>query len=364
MVRRERLGLSKFSDRESEAVPAEQPAEPLADIAEERSALDAATDAEASGDTSTFERLSETQGRKAKVVKAPMLPLEISSEDPIGGDATLKLGKTSRKFPVTNIVILLLLIAFSLVAYFAIGNMREKKRGDVEQSTELTNEQDLPTAAASTPDATPAAEQPKPVTAPAVANDSLQFTLRATDAVWVSIGSDNANPFRGEMKAGETRTFAAADRFTINLGNQKALEMTFNGTRLSNLPTIKNSGMVVRNLVLTKDRVSLDGAEVNTTNVVEPSAAPVVQKPTTTTKTTTTAAKPAVAVKTTTKSTSTTIAKKPATTATKSTTASKTPTTSGVKKPASTTAKKPVRKPVVKSPTLIPSVDPKPAAAD
>lgn len=351
MVRRERLGLTKYEARETQATPDPQ-------VTPESGNTVEAVATESNGEAPHFERLSETQPRKAKVVKAPMLPLEISAEDPIAGEATLKLGKSSKKFPVTNIVIILLLIAFGLVAYFAIGNMREKKRGDVVQSTELTSEQELPTAAASTPEptATAATPEPTPVTAPAASNDSLQFMLRATDAVWVSIGSDNALPFRGELKAGESKTFTAADRFVVNLGNQKALEMTFNGTRLSNLPTIKNSGMVVRNLVLTKDRVSLNGTEVNTSASTTPST--TTQKP---------AAKTTSASTSTTPSKSTTTAMKKPLTST--TTATKTSSTTTVKKPASTSTttatKKPVvKKPVVKSPSLIPPVEPKPAEAD
>jgi hypothetical protein len=295
-------------------------------------------------------------------MKAPMLPLEISADDPISGNATLKLGKAQKKFPVTNIVILLLLIAFGLVAYFAIGNMKAKKRGDVVQNTELTNEQELPSTAAAPADK-PAASDAATVTAPVLANDSLSFILRATDSVWVSIGSDDGVPYRGKLMAGETKNFRAAERFVVNIGNQKALEMTFNGTRLSNLPTIKNSGMVVRNLVLTKDHVSLNGTDVNTSNAPGSPDAP------TTTATTSVVPKtvaPSTSVKTaatTPKPAATTSVKKPTTSTTLK---SATTTSSTVKKPLTSTTtplKKPVRKPAVK-PNVIPSVDPKPAAAD
>ena len=256
-----------------------------------------------------IERLSETgvttkAASKAKAVKAPIIPLEISAEDPISGDATLKLGKAQKKFPVTNVVIIALLLVFSGVAYLAISNMKAQQRGDTVQelnSEELaapseasTGDESLPEVAATTPN----------VTAPIpAADDSLRFVLKATDAVWVSIGPDDAAPFRGELKAGDTKAFAAADRFTVNIGNQKALEMTFNGTRLSNLPTIKNSGMVVRNLVLTRDRVSLDGAVVSTdASPMTPSATPLANS--TTAKSTNTVAKKPT-------STTTTVTKKP-----------------------------------------------------
>lgn len=312
LVRRERLGLAKFP-------------EPVADAVADTPATEVPSSHEATADAPPFERLSEANGERsgARGVRTPVIPLEISADDPISGNATLKLGKKSKKFPVTNVVILALLLVFGTVAYFAINSMKEKKRGDTVQNTELTDEEQLPSAVQPRPEqrSDVAAVNPA-VTAPGpVASDSMKFTLKANDVVWVSIGPDGATPFRGELKPGETRTFTAADRFTVNIGNQKALEMTFNGTRLSNLPTIKNSGMVVRNLVLTRDRVSLDGTEVSTD---APSAA---------------AGTTSTAVKIPTSSTS-----KP--------TASKTATS--VKK----------RTTIPKRTTTIPSVEPKPAAAD
>lgn len=313
-VRRERLGLTKYPSE-----GAESNGEVIAESnTEENGALH-------------IERLSESgvttkAGSNTKAVKSPIIPLEISSEDPISGEATLKLGKAQKKFPVTNVVIVVLLLVFSAVAYLAISNMKAQKRGDTIQ--ELNSEELAAPSEASTGDeATPEVASTTPnVTAPApITDDSLRFVLKATDAVWVSIGPDDAAPFRGELKAGDTKAFAAADRFTVNIGNQKALEMTFNGTRLSNLPTIKNSGMVVRNLVLTRDRVSLNGSEVSTGVDAKPS-------------------------------TSTTLATKPGATSTTT------------KKPVSTTAvaKKPAQKKITvpKRTTTITPTDPVPAKAD
>lgn len=371
LVRRERLGLEKFPEP-----AAANEVEPEAIAAESAATEVVSADASTIENTEAphFERLSETQPKKGRSIKAPILPLEISSEDPVAGEATLKLGKTSKKFPVTNVVIILLLIAFGLIAYFAIGNMKEKKRGDVVQNSELSNEEDLPTVT-STPDKTPAQAEPAPaVTAPVVANDSLQFVLRATDSVWVSIGSDEGTPFRGKLAAGETKTFTAADRFVVNIGNQKALEMTFNGTRLSNLPTIKNSGMVVRNLVLTKDKVSLNGSDVNTSGGVTPVATATETKPAETKSvapSTKSVAKPVAPVAksaTPLKKPATTTDKKPTSTTTTVRKATTTTPSTAVKKPVTTTPKKPVasttKKAAPKKTTTIQSVDPVPAAAD
>jgi cytoskeletal protein RodZ len=341
LVRRERLGLAKFPDAEAATE----------DTASEQALLTQDSAPEPSVEAPAFERLSETSAElrpKAKAVKAPIIPLEISADDPISGNATLKLGKKSKKFPVTNVVILALLLVFGVVAYFAIGSMKEKKRGDTVQSTELTDEEQLPSAVQSAPEPTAEVATATPtVTAPIAApSDSLKFTLRATDVVWVSIGPDDATPFRGELRAGETRTFTAADRFTVNIGNQKALEMTFNGTRLSNLPTIKNSGMVVRNLVLTKDRVSLNGTEVSTDAPVTKPTAP----------TTNVAAK----------NPSTTTVKKPLAQTTVKSTAVKptTNSTTTVKKPIATTTTVKKKTVAPKPTTTIAPVEPKPAEAD
>ena len=57
------------------------------------------------------------------------------------------------------------------------------------------------------------------------------------------------------MKKGETKTFSAKDKYFLFLGNLKALDMTLNGRKISNLPTIENSSMVVRNVILTRDKV-------------------------------------------------------------------------------------------------------------
>jgi cytoskeletal protein RodZ len=216
---------------------------------------------------------------------------------------------TTGIFSPTNIVIACVVLLFAGVLAFVLHlNKQDKRTSDAAQTTDVVKETPVKPKNADLKPVTPA-------TKPKV--DSLRFILKATDAVWVSIISDKNEPFKGELKAGETKSFAATDRFIVNLGNQRALEMTFNGQALSHLPTISNSGVVVRDLVLTRDHVTLGGESVSlngsspatsttpssaTTTVapasktpkilVTPTQTPTVKKPTDATNPTSSKAKP------------------------------------------------------------------------
>jgi transcriptional regulator with XRE-family HTH domain len=86
-------------------------------------------------------------------------------------------------------------------------------------------------------------------------SDSLVFTITANDSVWLSVTPDKGfGGYRGKMKKGETRTFIANEKFLVFMGNQKALSMKLNGKSVANLPTVANSSLVVRNVVLTADK--------------------------------------------------------------------------------------------------------------
>lgn len=99
-----------------------------------------------------------------------------------------------------------------------------------------------------------------PVIAPASTGDSMVLTLSAKEPVWISVTPDDRTGFRGTLEAGMSRTFVAANKYLLYLGNQHALDITFDGKRLSQLPSIPNSKVVVRGLVLTRDRVYTDTA--------------------------------------------------------------------------------------------------------
>jgi transcriptional regulator with XRE-family HTH domain len=162
--------------------------------------------------------------------------------------------RSSRR--ITNMVIVLLAVVFAGVAYLAI---RMSNNG----SESVANKDYIPAPV----------EKPEPITVPkhesvssgkvaAVApsvKDSLRFVLRATQPVWVSIAPDGILAYRGELKTGEVRSFRAADKIVVNIGNQKSVAMTFDGAPLSALPAIQNSNVVVRDLVLTRDHVALGG---------------------------------------------------------------------------------------------------------
>ncbi len=91
--------------------------------------------------------------------------------------------------------------------------------------------------------------------------DSLIFVISAKDSVWVSISPDVGNGFRGKLAKGEVKRFSARDKYFIFLGNQNAVSMTLGGKSVKNLPTIPGSNIVVRNVILTRDRVVIPPAE-------------------------------------------------------------------------------------------------------
>ena len=90
---------------------------------------------------------------------------------------------------------------------------------------------------------------------PVVSSDSLLFTISAKDSVWVSVSPDVGKGFRGKLAKGETRRFSAKEKYFLFLGNQKSVTKTLDGKPISNLPTVAGSNLVVRNLVLTRDKV-------------------------------------------------------------------------------------------------------------
>ncbi len=196
--------------------------------------------------------------------------------------------RVSRK--TTNIVIVTLAIVFGAVVYVAIRATHSQSGNATVASRDY-----IPAPVESTPAprkqraSTPVAPAAPPVVVPVVGpDDSLQFQLRATQPVWVSIAPDGIPAYRGQMNTGEVRSFRAAQKFVIDIGNQKSVAMTFDGAPLSGLPDIQNSNVVVRNLVLTRDRASIAGAAVDlhtltTPPVVKsaatPKVAPIVPPP-------------------------------------------------------------------------------------
>jgi transcriptional regulator with XRE-family HTH domain len=176
----------------------------------------------------------------------------------------------------TNVVIALLLLLFAGAAFFAIRTYKRENGNSSFASKDyipapLEKPQPLTPPVREKP-----AIQPTVPASPVISpKDSLQFTLRATQPVWVSIAPDGIPAYRGELKAGDTKSYKAGEKFVVNIGNQKSVEMRFNGQRLSNLPAIQNSSVVVRDLVLMRDHITLSGTAVDVKKLTTPPPAPV-----------------------------------------------------------------------------------------
>jgi hypothetical protein len=181
----------------------------------------------------------------------------------------------------TNAVITLLVLLFATAMYFTVRMYRNEHATPTSANTDYIP---APVDPVVTPtpkpkpkeNTVPAAAAPTPV---AAASDSLHFMLRATQPVWVSIAPDGLPAYRGQMRAGETRSVKAAQKIVLNIGNQKSVEMQLDGQKLSNLPTVANSNVVIRDLVLTKNHATLSGQNVDWKTLTSaPPKPPAVQQ--------------------------------------------------------------------------------------
>jgi transcriptional regulator with XRE-family HTH domain len=266
-VRRERRGLEPTTDVDQPQPSTGKTTKPPVDLDFE-SIKSSITAAES---PNGFAKATAPQTTISNGIVAPTWGSNINEEyetqeaSESEAETTSSKSKRSGRLPgtgllsTTNLVILGVVIIFAVVIGYAI------RQNENQQTPEapLVAEQEIATEKPSVPQ--PKAVEPakQPTQASAISpSDSLRFSLKATEPVWVSIAPDGRIPFRGMLKAGEVRSFAAQTKFVVNLGNQKALDMTFNGRGLSHLPTIANSGMVVRDLELTRDRVMLNGKSV------------------------------------------------------------------------------------------------------
>ena len=268
-VRRERLGLTPLAKRVEE-YEAEEKKQEIEKLSKAGTLL---------GAPKTF---SETpEARSAETIPIPAASRFGKSVD---DDLSTNIQTASQEDrPVsskgaTNVVIALLLLLFGVAAFLAI-RMYKRESGNPA----LVSKDYVPAPVEKTQPLTPPKREPPPVSqsvSPAVSStDSLQFTLHATQPVWVSIAPDGLPAYRGEMKAGDFKSFRAGEKFVVNIGNQKSVDMQLNGQRLSNLPAIQNSGVVVRDLVLMRDRVTLGGTSVEVKKLTTPPAStPVVSE--------------------------------------------------------------------------------------
>jgi cytoskeletal protein RodZ len=95
----------------------------------------------------------------------------------------------------------------------------------------------------------------------------LTFAITATDSVWVSVTPDVGTGFRGKINKGETKTFSAKEKYIVYLGNQHNVKMMLDGKPISGLPTVAGSNMVVRNVLLTKDKAVIAPSQSSATDI-------------------------------------------------------------------------------------------------
>jgi cytoskeletal protein RodZ len=80
--------------------------------------------------------------------------------------------------------------------------------------------------------------------------DSLTLRGVAIDSVWISLSRDSAPAQDNILPPRASRTWAAAKRFTITLGNAGGIRFTLNGTDIGRLG---KRGAVLRNVVITSE---------------------------------------------------------------------------------------------------------------
>jgi len=335
-VRRERLGLVSKPIEETPLPTRPENPRPEIPAADTK----AVASAESIPPTPSLQEIHHSTG--AGVLEESTFHVQ-SKPQKIAIDPELAQPKEKRKGgnAMTYVVIIGALLLFGALAYYAVTQDKKQKSSAVATQGELENvsssearkrlEQAQASSATDTkPVTAPEPEQPA-ATEPVKQDDSLRFSITATDNVWVSIAQDNGNAFKGELKKGETRSFKASEKFIVNIGNQKSVTMHFNGQPLSQLPTIPNSGVVVRDLVLLRDKVVLGGKDISSSNTVATSKE--VNTPTSSTHTTVNGAAPhsAVSPKSNTPGTKNPATKTPSQPIKKPTTTKKKASTKGVK---------------------------------
>lgn len=84
--------------------------------------------------------------------------------------------------------------------------------------------------------------------APAARSDTLILTAVASDSVWMQVTVDDASPRDAYLRKDQRRTWKAAGRLLLTLGNAGAVEFTLNGKRLG---ALGKSGAVLREHAIT-----------------------------------------------------------------------------------------------------------------
>ncbi len=244
-VRRERLGISNRNDKERELTIRRRDSEAIkqksASLAEPPKII-APLETPAVPISIRTESRTPTQRidlDRAIREEAQQMPLPERDFDDAGHSGMSR----STKIIVALLVVIAGIIVFSVVS---------KRSKLPEQPVVAEQTQTKPTAPIKKE--VPKVADTNKVVAVAANDSTLLFTLTAKDSVWVSVSPDVGGGYRGKMKAGDTKQFTAKEKYIVYLGNQKSVSMTLNGRALSGLPTVAGSNLVVRNVLLTKDK--------------------------------------------------------------------------------------------------------------
>lgn len=78
----------------------------------------------------------------------------------------------------------------------------------------------------------PPAAPAEPVPESPVPGGNVSAVVTASDTSWVRVTADGRRIFQGLLRRGEVRTWAAAERLTIRIGNTPAVDLVVNGRRV------------------------------------------------------------------------------------------------------------------------------------
>ncbi|MGA9116770.1 MAG: RodZ domain-containing protein [Bacteroidota bacterium] len=95
----------------------------------------------------------------------------------------------------------------------------------------------------------PPAPDSEAMRAPAHGTDTLVLAATPSDTVWVQISADDGPPMDYVLRPGRTRTWKAARRFLVSVGNAGAVRWTLDGGDLGKLGS---DGSILRNVEVTR----------------------------------------------------------------------------------------------------------------
>ena len=169
-------------------------------------------------------------GPSADAPEAPQPPAPPPARLPAEGPSINP--TLARVAVVTILVLAAVVIAWNLLKPDAMPSVAERPFDEVRQEHERTVDSAARTAAA------PVVER----------RDSLTLVAVASDSAWMQLMIDDGPGRNVLLKPGGRRTWRAARRFGITLGNAGAVEFTLNSRSLGKLG---KAGVVMRNIELT-----------------------------------------------------------------------------------------------------------------